>query len=131
MLALVAGSLVVSCASSQEEARAHAAKACADYGYGRESSDGSERETTVDEYRKLGADDSVADEAALAARKDSRWDRLSNAMTDSQEFLKQAAIASDETLPQEERDAARAAIERLNGESLIRTVEQECRKATA
>ena len=130
MLVLVLGGLVVSCvASDEEQARKHAAKACADFGYGVDS--GSTTPSTAEELGNAASgSQSVADEAALAARLDSRWDRLSNALTDAQEFLELAAIFENESLPQAERDAARANADQLDAPNMLRTFEQECRKAT-
>lgn len=65
---------------------------------------------------------------ALAARKDARWDRMSNAWTDLQSAIRQAAIARDGGAAAE---SASNEVRRLNVPELQRTITQECRKAEA
>ncbi|MFJ5788209.1 hypothetical protein [Streptomyces hydrogenans] len=71
----------------------------------------------------------IADEAALAARLDPRWDRLSNALSDVQEVFSHWSTVEDTTLSQEQRDAARVQADQLNAVDLVRAIDQECRKA--
>ncbi|MFF5933266.1 hypothetical protein [Streptomyces sp. NPDC012508] len=73
----------------------------------------------------------VTEEVALAARQDSRWDRLSTAMKDLQELREQAAIFADNERGQAERHAAQAELARLDPGNVSLAIDQECRKATA
>ncbi|WP_426567337.1 hypothetical protein [Streptomyces canus] len=133
---LILRGLLMGCGQSDvEKAREHAVNACRDYGYdGDNEGTGSADSTTPDTSEDLAgyARDigPVADEAALAARLDLRWDRLANALSDVQRLLKHASTSQDVTLPQEQRDAAQAQVEQLAPAALVRTVNQECRKAT-
>ncbi|MER6778445.1 MULTISPECIES: hypothetical protein [unclassified Streptomyces] len=77
-----------------------------------------------------GEVDGVVQHAALAAQRDARWGRLSNAWTDFQLVLRQRAIVAGSG-SFSEKVAAQEAIDRLNLPEVNRTIVQECRKAQA
>ncbi|MEU7039307.1 MMPL family transporter [Streptomyces sp. NPDC046237] len=125
MSVLVMGSLAVSCTSSHEEARVRVAEACADYDESLDPGSSSTRRAKDEELRN------VTEEVALAARQDSRWDRLTTAMRDEQKLREQAAIFADNERSQAEWDAAEAEMARLDPARIRIAIDQECRKATA
>ncbi|MFM9641530.1 hypothetical protein [Streptomyces turgidiscabies] len=135
-IALVAGVALAACASGTDSALADAQQACTDMGFedGKsvESDGSSVGKQSADEWAEDAADyDEIADQVARAAREDRRWDRLSNAVTDFQGAIEQMVTVADESLPQADRDAAQAAIDRLDVQQIGRVVNQECRKIQA
>jgi hypothetical protein len=132
---LALGGLLVACGQpGVGEAREHAVNACRDFGYDGDTGDTESSDSTTPQTseeltgyaRGIGP---VADEAALAARLDPRWDRLSNALSDVQEMFRRASTSEDAALSQEQRDTARAQVDQLDPAGLVRTIQQECRKA--
>ncbi|WP_326664323.1 hypothetical protein [Streptomyces canus] len=109
--------------------------ACTEMGYENgksKESDSSDTTWTSDDWAETAEQyDDIANRVASAARDDARWNRLSNALTDWQADTEQMAILTDESLPQAERDAAQAEVDRLDAQALYRVVSQECRKAQA
>ncbi|MBE4761336.1 hypothetical protein [Streptomyces caniscabiei] len=85
--------------------------------------------TEATEYAE-GLDEAV-NQAAKAARLDQRWDRLSNSITDGQEWFRQVGIAKDVTLSEDERDIAQQQADQLDSDEIVRVMRQECRKALA
>ncbi|MFH8717264.1 hypothetical protein [Streptomyces zaomyceticus] len=73
----------------------------------------------------------AANKAAHAAVLDSRWDRLSNTMTDFVTFLDHQTTSNDTTQSWERRQAADQALEQMNFQKMIQALDQECRKAQA
>ncbi len=136
-VALVAGLALVSCSSQTDTALADAQQVCTDLGYENGASDRSDDSSAVDGWTSAEWDEAEADlndtanRAARAARADRRWDRLSNAVTDLQAGAEPLAKIKDETLPQYDRDAAQAELDRLNPTEVLRVLDQECRKAQA
>lgn len=132
-LLVVVGVCAIACTPSQEdEALSDARQACIDLGYGDDDSSSDEEATTSAEWTEFAdALDGIADQAARAARTDRRWDRLSNAVTDGQEFSEQLSIATDETQPISDRNTAQERADQLDGARIYRVLNQECRKAQA
>ncbi|MEU3264435.1 hypothetical protein [Streptomyces bacillaris] len=101
-------------------------------GKSKDSGDSSDAQWTSSEWADTADDyNDVADRAARAAREDRRWDKLSNAVTDFQAAMEQMAKVEDDSLPQADRDTARAEIDRLDVQAIHRVISQECRKAQA
>lgn len=135
-LGLVAGAALVACSAQGSTALADVRQACTDMGFedgkSTESDGSSVGEQSADEWAEDAADyDEIADQVARAAREDRRWDRLSNALTDFQAVMEQMVTVTDESLPQVDRDAAQAQIDRLDVQEIGRIVNQECRKIQA
>lgn len=135
-LLAVVGVAAIACTPSQEnEALRDVRQACTNLGIGdSESGDDSDDDgaTTSKELADL-ADrmDNTVNAVAKAARTDPRWDRLSNAITDSQEWAKQMAIAIDETRSEVDRSSAQEQANQLEPLHILQVVRQECRKAQA
>ncbi|MEU2231849.1 hypothetical protein [Streptomyces vietnamensis] len=69
--------------------------------------------------------------AARAARADPRWNDLSNAVTDIQRLAELSSTIENLTMPQADRDAAQAQKDAMNPPEVVRSLDQECRKAQA
>lgn len=134
-MVLVAGLALAACTSSADTTLSNVQAACTEMGYENgksKESDSSDTTWTSDDWAETAEQyDDIANRVASAARDDARWNRLSNALTDWQADTEQMAILTDESLPQAERDAAQAEVDRLDAQALYRVVSQECRKAQA
>ncbi|WP_426364091.1 hypothetical protein [Streptomyces sp. E-08] len=69
--------------------------------------------------------------AARAARVDPRWNDLSNTVTDFQRLAELSSTIEDQSLTQADRDAAQAQKDAMNPSEVVRSLDQECRKAQA
>lgn len=136
-LVLVVGVAAIACAPNQgEDALSDARQVCIDFGYGddesEESSDDNTGTTTSADLAELtDGMDKLVNQAARAARLDRRWDRLSNTVTDIQEWAEQTTTALDDTQPELDRDSAKTQADKLDPSNLRRVMRQECRKALA
>lgn len=135
-LMLVVGVAAIACTPNQEdEALSDVREVCTDLGFDERDSDdpsgitGFMNSTEATEYAE-GLDEAV-NQAAKAARLDQRWDRLSNSITDGQEWFRQVGIAKDVTLSEDERDIAQQQADQLDSDEIVRVMRQECRKALA
>ncbi|MCX5229702.1 hypothetical protein [Streptomyces sp. NBC_00233] len=134
-LGCVALVTVVGCSpSDQDMARREASDLCAGLGYtsgvpnrGTSEADDSD----VDLAAAASQANEAASKAARAAMLDSRWDRLSNTMTDFVTFLGHRTTSNDTTQSWERRQAADQALEQMNLQDMIQALDQECRKAQA
>nr|WTB35283.1 hypothetical protein OG781_42670 [Streptomyces sp. NBC_00830] len=75
--------------------------------------------------------DPAVEHAALAAQKDSRWDKLSNGVTDLQELTNRRGLAADVSVDAATHEGAVDKVSRLSAAAPDRVVAQECRKANA
>ncbi|MGW4434348.1 hypothetical protein ACWELO_00910 [Streptomyces sp. NPDC004596] len=138
-LGFSAGLALAACSSQTDSALADAQQVCTDLGYENGTSDranGSSGSSIDDwssgEWAEAEAKlNDIANRAARAAREDRRWDRLSNAVTDLVAGAGPLAKVKDETLPQYDRDAAQAELDRINPKKVLRALDQECRKVQA
>ncbi|MEU9331399.1 hypothetical protein AB0D91_48275 [Streptomyces canus] len=126
----------IGCTSNQEgKALRDVQQACINLGFGgSDSGDGSDDDaaTTSKELTDLSDSmDETANTVARAARIDPRWNRLSNAVTDGQEWAKQMAIARDQTQTELDRSTAQEQADQLEPLHLAQVMRQECRKAQA
>ncbi|WP_405860127.1 hypothetical protein OG407_20885 [Streptomyces sp. NBC_01515] len=135
-MALAVGLALAACGGKGYDALASVRQACSDMGYtdgtytGADESD--DAEWSSEDWTKLAVDlNKTANQVARAARDDGRWNRLSNAVTDFQAGAEQLAIVHDETLPQADRDAAQAKVDRVGPQRVVQVLDQECRKAQA
>ncbi|MCM1946405.1 hypothetical protein NC315_13600 [Streptomyces sp. G2] len=135
---LVAALALAGCASPTESALADAQQACENFGYGSDGSwTGGEDAPTVGDWdaakwKEVAAElTDTVNIAARAAREDRSWDSLSNAFTDFQKLTVYRGTIENLSMPQADRDAAQAQYDALNPPGVVRTMEQECRKALA
>lgn len=133
-LVLVVGVAAIACTPNQEdEGLRDARQVCIDFGLGDDESEDSSDDSgdTMSTEELADGLDELANQAARAARLDRRWDRLSNTVTDMQEWAEKMAITEDEAQPQSDRDTAQQEADRLDSSRLLQVVRQECRKALA
>ncbi|MFF4869865.1 hypothetical protein [Streptomyces sp. NPDC000961] len=136
---LVAGLALTGCMASPTESALEAARqTCTNLGYedGSRSSDddGSSGTSSWSNEKWAEITEDFNDEAnrvARAAREDPRWDNLSNAITDIQRLMELQAKIEDQSLDQVDRDAAQAQKDAMQPQEILRSLDQECRKAMA
>ncbi|MDX3541620.1 hypothetical protein PV729_09275 [Streptomyces europaeiscabiei] len=135
-LMMLVGVAAIACTPNQEdEALNDARQVCIDLGFDNEdsedSSDDDEQMTSGELTEYSDNLDEEVDQAARAARLDQRWDRLSNAVTDSQEWFRQLSISEDGLRSVDERNIAQERAAKLDSDEIVNVIRQECRKALA
>lgn len=137
-VALAAGLALTGCTSPSESASADARQACENLGYDSDGSwSGGSDAPTVGDWdaaKWTEVSESINEEvnrAARAAREDRSWDRLSNAVTDFHRLTELRATIENANLAQADRDSAQTQYDALNPPTVVRILQQECRKALA
>ncbi|MFF2362298.1 hypothetical protein ACFVU0_06200 [Streptomyces sp. NPDC058122] len=126
-MAFIAAALVTACAGHGDDGSADARRVCESFGAGHGVTPDSGTPTTDTDWTKMAEDLNVdADNAASAARKDVRWNRLADAMSTLQrvaaDWATQQSQGSNQPLSDEDARSLRDTLD---------AVESECRKARA
>ncbi|MFC8464778.1 hypothetical protein [Streptomyces sp. NPDC057250] len=132
------GLALAGCSSPTDAALTDARQTCTSLGYGGDSKSTATSATSdpstwdAVKWAELAeSTDERADQAARAAREDPRWDRLSNAVTDFHKLTELRGTIENPEVPLADRNAAQAQYDAMNSPGVVRSLEQECRKALA